>query len=196
MNTSLSAGDCGKAETANYFRDRKASYQFRSKRSIQFGGCRCLAGLVCYAPVLTVKQLREIARERIKDAEALFDAERYEGAMYICGYAMEIALKARVCKTLRWSDFPQTDSEFGGKNRKYAPFKTHALDFLLSYSGREDKIRNRFKAQWDLVVSWDPQSRYTPPLKTTRATRARDKAALKAKTRQMIDSVKILLREL
>ena len=146
--------------------------------------------------MLTIKQLREIARERIKDAEALFDAERYDGAMYICGYAVEIALKAKVCKTLRWLDFPQTDSEFGGKNRKYSPFKTHALEFLLSYSGCEDKIRTRFKAQWDLVASWDPQSRYTPTLKTTRATRARDKAALQAKARQMIDSVTILLREL
>jgi len=47
--------------------------------------------------VLTIKQLRDIARERIKDAEALFGAERYEGAMYICGYAVEIALKARIC---------------------------------------------------------------------------------------------------
>jgi hypothetical protein len=116
--------------------------------------------------------------------------------MYICGYAVEIALKARVCRTLHWPDFPQTDSEFGGKNRKYTPFKTHALDLLLSYSGREDKIRNSFKAHWSLIASWDPQSRYTPTLKTTRAKRARDKAALKAKARQMIDSAKILLREL
>lgn len=146
--------------------------------------------------MLTVRQLREIAKERIKDAEALFEAQRYEGAMYICGYAVEIGLKARVCRTLRWPDFPQTNSEFGGKNRKYDPFKTHALEFLLSYSGREDRIKNDFRAQWSLVASWDPQSRYTPTLKTTRARRARDKAALKSKARQMIDSSIILLGEL
>lgn len=146
--------------------------------------------------MLTVKERREIARERIKDAEAWFGAERYEGAMYICGYAVEIALKARICKTLRWPDFPQTDSEFGGQNRKYSPFKTHLLNLLLSYSGREGKVRNRFTAQWSLLDSWDPQSRYNPTIKTTRATRARDKAALKAKARQMIDSATILLREL
>ena len=46
--------------------------------------------------MLTVRQLREIARERIKDAEALLRAERFEGAMYICGYAVEMALKARM----------------------------------------------------------------------------------------------------
>ena len=146
--------------------------------------------------MLSLKDLREIARERIKDAEALFAAERYEGAMYICGYAVEIGLKARICKTLRWPDFPQTDSEFGGQNRKYSPFKTHLLNLLLSYSGREDQIRNRFTAQWSLVDSWDPQSRYNPTVKSTRATRARDKAALKAKARQMIDSATILLKAL
>ena len=146
--------------------------------------------------MLTIKQLREIAKERIKDAEALFRAERYEGAMYICGYAVEIALKARICKTLRWPSFPQTDSEFGGKNRKYTPFKIHSLNLLLSYSGLEGKIRNRFIVQWSLVDSWDPQSRYNPTIKATKATRARNKAALKAKARQMIDSTTILLREL
>lgn len=145
--------------------------------------------------MLTVKQLREIARERIKDAEALFSAERYEGAMYICGYAVEIALKARICKTLHWPDFPQSDKEFS-QNPKYSPFKKHQLNLLLSYSGREDQIRNRFNAQWFLVDSWDPQSRYNPTIKSTRATRGRDKAALKAKARQMIDSAAILLREL
>lgn len=142
--------------------------------------------------MLTVKQLREIARDRIKDAEALFKAERYDGAMYICGYAVEIALKARICKTLRWSDFPQTNQEFG-QHRKYNPFKIHQLDLLLSYSGLEGKVRSRFNAQWSLVVSWDPDSRYKPAI---RANRASAKAALKANARQMIDSAGILLREL
>ena len=146
--------------------------------------------------MLTVRQLREIARERIKDAEALLAAERFEGAMYICGYAVEMALKARICRTLRWPDFPQTDSEFGGQNRKYSPFKRHLLNLLLSYSGREDQIRNRFTAQWTLVDSWDPQSRYNPPSKAIRANRAKDKAALKAKARQVIDSATILLRKI
>ena len=146
--------------------------------------------------MLTVRQLRETARERIKDAEALFAAGRYEGAMYICGYAVEIGLKARICKTLHWSDFPQTESEFGGHNRKYSPFKIHQLNLLLSYSGREDHIRNQFTTQWSLVDSWDPQSRYTPTIKSSRATSARYKAALKAKARQMIDAATILLRKL
>ena len=152
--------------------------------------------VILSGPVLTVRQLREIARERIKDAEALFAAERYEGGMYICGYAVEIGLKARICKTLHWPTFPQTDSEFGGQNRKFSPFKTHQLNLLLSYSGREDQIRNRFSAQWSLVDSWDPQSRYNPTIKSISATTARDKAVLKARARQMIDSATILLKKL
>jgi hypothetical protein len=143
--------------------------------------------------MLTVRQLRELARERMKDAEALFDTERYEGAMYICGYAVEIALKARICKTLKWPEFPSADKEF---QKKYQFLKTHSLELLLSYSGREDRILTNFKAQWSLVVVWDPQSRYTLTPKSTRATRARDKAALRARARQMIDSAKILLSQL
>jgi len=143
--------------------------------------------------VLTVKELREIAREKIRDAEALFAAERYEGAMYICGYAIEIALKARVCKTLKWPDFPSTDREF---QKKHQFLKTHTLDLLLSYSGQEDKIRNNFFTQWSLVSTWDPQSRYTPVARPTRATRARVMATLRTNARNMIDSATILVRQL
>ena len=114
-------------------------------------------------------------------------------SLLITGLAL---LPAGLLIALRWPDFPQTDSEFGGQNRKYSPFKTHLLNLLLSYSGREDQIRNRFTQEWSLVGSWDPQSRYNPPVKATRANRAKDKAALKAKARQVIDSATILLRKI
>jgi len=33
-------------------------------------------------------ELRDIAKARIKDAEVLWMAKRYDGAVYICGYAI------------------------------------------------------------------------------------------------------------
>lgn len=144
--------------------------------------------------MLTVKQLREIARDRIKDAEALFRAERYEGAMYICGYAVELALKARICRTLRWPDYPQTNHEWN-QNRKFSQFKTHSLNFLLSYSGREDRIKTKHRAEWDLIDAWDPNSRYNPTSVSGRARKGA-RAKLRADARQMINSAMILLKAL
>jgi hypothetical protein len=142
--------------------------------------------------VLTRKELLEIAQARLGDAEALFAAQRYEGAMYVCGYSVEIALKARVCKTLKWREFPSTDKEF---QKKYQFLKTHSLDLLLSYSGQENKIKTRFMTQWSAVAAWSPDSRYKPVTKASRGT-ARAIAKLQADAKLMIDSARILMSEL
>jgi HEPN domain-containing protein len=60
----------------------------------------------------TITELRTLARARLKDAQTLFVAKRYDAATYLCGYAVELALKARICKTLKWTGFPETNKEF------------------------------------------------------------------------------------
>lgn len=45
--------------------------------------------------MITIAELETIAQARLLDAEALIIAERYDGAAYICGYAIELSLKAR-----------------------------------------------------------------------------------------------------
>lgn len=64
--------------------------------------------------MLTRQELRRIAHARLRDAESLFRARRYDGATYLCGYALEVMLKARICATLHWNDFPETGGEFSG----------------------------------------------------------------------------------
>jgi hypothetical protein len=145
--------------------------------------------------VLIVNQLCELARERIEDAEALFTAKRYEGAMYICGYAVEIALKARICKTLRWGEFPSESREFN-QNQKYQFLKTHVLGLLLSYSAQEERVKTKFSTEWSAVAAWSPESRYTPATRITKRTSPRVVARLEMKARLMIDSAKILLKKL
>ncbi len=51
--------------------------------------------------MLDKKEVKKIARARLKDAEVLAASRRYEGAIYLCGYAVELGLKARICKTLK-----------------------------------------------------------------------------------------------
>ncbi len=103
-------------------------------------------------------ELRKIARERLKDAEALFAAARYDGAIYLGGYVVELSLKSRICRNLKWKGFPQTRNEF----QSYLSFKTHDLDVLLSLSGAEESIKTRHLAEWSAVATWDPEARYNP----------------------------------
>jgi hypothetical protein len=105
--------------------------------------------------MLTRQELQKIARARLQDAEALFQSNRYDGSIYLCGYAVEIGLKNKICKTLHWKDFPPNGSFQGLQS-----FKTHSLDVLLKLSGVEDKIKKYFLAQWSIVAKWDPETRY------------------------------------
>lgn len=106
--------------------------------------------------MIAIRDLRAIARGRIKDAEVLVKAKRYDGSVYLCGYAVEVTLKSRICATLSWSGYPSSAKEFQG----YQSFRTHDLDVLLHLSGRETKIKTRLLAEWSVAASWDPNVRY------------------------------------
>lgn len=109
--------------------------------------------------MITPADLRKLARARLTDARALLQAKRYDGAVYMSGYVVEIALKARICRTLRWVGFPETRSEF----QSLITFKTHDLDILLSLSGREQRVKSSHLAEWSAVAAWDPEVRYKLP---------------------------------
>lgn len=99
-----------------------------------------------------------IARERLTDAEALLNAGRYDGAVYLCGYSIEIALKHKICQTLNWPSFPSTNREF----ENYKSLKTHDLDVLLSFTGAETQLKSTHLAEWSAVSIWNPEGRYNP----------------------------------
>ena len=131
--------------------------------------------------MISKNELRKIARARLKDAEILCKNRRYDGAVYLCGYAIETILKARICQTLKWFGFPSTNTEF----KSYQSFKVHDLDILLSLSGLETKIKTRFLTEWSDIATWDPEVRYKSI-----------GTANKSDAINMIESSKILLRVL
>jgi hypothetical protein len=108
--------------------------------------------------VIGIPELREIARHRLRDARVLYRAGQYDAAAYICGYAVEVALKARICRTLRWDGFPEKNAEFDGLQS----FRTHRLDKLLQLSGQQPRIAARYFAVWAEFDTWDPSDRYRP----------------------------------
>ena len=129
--------------------------------------------------MISKSDLRKRARAKLKDAEILYQNRRYDGAVYISGYVMELILKARTCRTLNWLDFPETNREF--QNLK--SFKTHNLDILLSLSGLEPKIKNHHFLDWNNVNQWNPEMRYSDIGNVT-SIEARD----------MIESIKNLMK--
>ena len=105
--------------------------------------------------MISVAELDNIAHARIEDAKALLTADRFDGATYLCGYAVEVALKARICRTLNWTEFPSTGSEF----QAYRSFQTHELDVLLRLSGQEARIKQNHFPLWNAVAIWKVESR-------------------------------------
>ena len=106
--------------------------------------------------MIAVEELDRIARARLHDAKSLLAAGRFDGATYVCGYAVEVALKARICRTLNWSEFPATGGEFAA----YKNFRTHELEVLLRLSGQEASIKQSHFSLWNVVAAWKADSRY------------------------------------
>jgi hypothetical protein len=122
----------------------------------------------------TGTSLRRIAKARLRDAEVLFNGRRYHGSLYLCGYAVELALKAVICRTLHWQDYLTS--------RDYTTFKTHDLDVLLALTGRARFVKRRHAGHWSVVMQWKPERRYDPIGSVTRT-----------ESRSMIASTKHLL---
>ncbi len=112
--------------------------------------------------------MRRVARARLRDAEVLLEARRYDGAVYLCGYAVELGLKARICRTLRWAGYPESSREF----RRLGSFRVHDLDVLPHLTGRESAIKQVALPVWSAVAAWSPDARYRP-VGTSNSTDAR-----------------------
>ena len=108
--------------------------------------------------MIAAADLVTIANERLTDAETLLNAGRFDGAAYLCGYSVEIALKHKICLTLNWPGFPSNNNEFSN----YRCLKTHDLDVLLSFTGIETTLKSTNFAEWSAIGNWNPEARYNP----------------------------------
>lgn len=131
--------------------------------------------------MIALVDLQKSARSYLRAAGVLYRSKNHDAAVYLCGYAVEIALKARICRTLKWKGFPATRSEF----QKFRSLQTHDLETLLQFSGVEDRIKPAFHADWSAVETWRPEQRYDP-VGTQTATSAF----------KMIEAAKLIVRVL
>jgi HEPN domain-containing protein len=112
-----------------------------------------------YLELATRKELQQLAKLRLIEAEQLYAKRLYDGAVYLCGYVVESALKARICRHLRLPTYPER-GEIGHF------FKTHDFDVLKHLAGLADDItaaKNKLLYDnWSIVISWKPEQRYLP----------------------------------
>lgn len=111
--------------------------------------------------MISKTDLKKIAEIRLEEAKALCDAGFYDGAVYLCGYVVEAALKAVVCKHLKMPNYLDTGDM---KNI----FLSHDFNRLLLLSGLQNQINlaNKKNTQlfknWSMVTGWSPDIRYSP----------------------------------
>ena len=103
-----------------------------------------------------------MAYQKLEEAECLIGFGFFDGAYYLGGYAVELLLKAKVCKTLGIDDFFAFDRF---KREFYKPYKVHDYKELMVLSGlysefEKSKTDYVFSAHWDIVYTWNESARY------------------------------------
>jgi HEPN domain-containing protein len=107
------------------------------------------------------RDLQKLAELRLEEAKTLYDNGFYDGAVYLCGYVIEAALKARICKHLQMKEYLDTGD-------MKSMFLSHDFDRLLFLSGLKNRINlanrrgTKLFQNWSLLTNWTPDIRYAP----------------------------------
>jgi len=81
--------------------------------------------------MISIIDFKQTAYEKLLDAQCLLEGDRYAGSMYLAGYALEIALKVKLCHIHERIEFPENRSECDVITKKW--FK-HNLEQLEGYT--------------------------------------------------------------
>lgn len=107
---------------------------------------------------MTRKGLQKLARAKLREGRILLRARAYDGAYYLMGFSVELALKACIARKTERYDFPDKPTV----DRSWR----HELRILASVAGltqvidAEYKANRDFAANWSVVLSWTNESRY------------------------------------
>jgi len=109
--------------------------------------------------IATRAEFQELAERRLAEAKALLDLGKWDGAYYLAGYAVELALKPCIIKMLMEADaFPDRDLS---KN-----CYTHAIEKLVVLAKLDGprKVATdadpELRANWLLARDWSEEKRY------------------------------------
>lgn len=109
------------------------------------------------------KKLQKLAKIRLKDAAALLGRRRWSGAYYLCGYAIECALKACLLRYISESGAIFSDPSY---LKRLADCWTHDLVKLVNLAGLDADFGTARAANptldnfWIVAKNWKETSRY------------------------------------
>lgn len=126
----------------------------------------------------TEAEIIGLSDKKFAVAEFLVANGFYDDAYYLGGYAFELRLKAKICKTLVIPDFfdfdnsksrklPVAKTKRTDKDNLYKPFKVHDYEQLLILSGLYTEFSEKiitdlvFGADWSVISKWDESLRYS-----------------------------------
>jgi hypothetical protein len=104
------------------------------------------------------RELQELARLRTRESRALLQGGFWDGAYYLCGYAVECALIACIARQVRRHDFPDRERTL----QSYS----HDLAQLVRVAGLERQLQVELggnpalAGNWAIVKVWAERSRY------------------------------------
>ena len=107
---------------------------------------------------LTRTLLRDLAEERLGEAETLLKAGRVAGAYYLAGYSAELGLKACIARQFRADAIP--DRKLVEQTYSHDIAKLASLAGLAESLKRRQLSNKRFAAYWEVVTNWSERARY------------------------------------
>ena len=108
--------------------------------------------------MITTANLRALSQKRLKEAKVLYENGLYDGAVYLAGYAIETALKAKICRNLKIPAYPDE----GSTKSIFASHDFTRLALLAGLSSTLTAAHPDLGVNWSIVASWNPDWRYRP----------------------------------
>ncbi|HIB4961157.1 TPA: HEPN domain-containing protein [Klebsiella pneumoniae] len=102
--------------------------------------------------------LESLTSIRMQEAKCLLNNGLYHGAYYLCGYAIECALKACIAKGVLQYQFPDKKLAQDSHN--------HDLEKLMKVANLQISFQNltssdpSFNVNWAVIKDWSEQFRY------------------------------------
>lgn len=128
--------------------------------------------------MIPIADFEQTAREKLLDAKCLLDGERFDGAIYMAGYALEIAIKVKLCHSKEMPAFPDTYNEWkdvAGALKKFdntwkkpdnafdkesKSWKEHLSEELVEKLDEPLKSQILVDRDWNKVRIWSVDLRY------------------------------------
>ncbi|MFN0037436.1 MAG: HEPN domain-containing protein [Saprospiraceae bacterium] len=110
----------------------------------------------------TSSEIKSLALQRLAEARQLLAMGHFDGAYYMGGYVIELALKAVICKNLDIDELFDEQKPY----MKLINLKVHRFDTLLVLSGLQNAFERArdfdfaLDSNWSKVSMWKETARY------------------------------------